>query len=662
MKTEPTHSLSNVLEKASTYIANKSTLEKIKRAYLFARAAHFGQTRHSGEAYITHPLAVAMVLVELKMDAASIIAGLLHDTVEDTRVTLVVIQSVFGKEVVDLVDGVTKLSKISFKTREEKQAENFRKMLLAMSKDIRVIFIKVADRLSNMRTLNYLPIDKQKHIAQETLDIYAPIANRLGIGSIKFELEDLCLKYLEPQVHQELSQKISKTKQEREAFIGKICKILKSNLYEYQIKALIFGRAKHLYSIHRKMQRRQVAFEEVYDIIAFRIVVSTIDECYKVLGVIHSFYKPLQGRFKDYIAIPKSNSYQSLHSTVIGPGGERIEIQIRTYEMQRIAESGLAAHWKYKEGRFDIRSYANIDWVNRLLEWHKDLSDPQEFLETVKIDLFSEDVFVFTPKGEVKKLPFDSTPVDFAYAVHTNVGHQCVGAKVNERLVPLKTHLKSGDVVKILTSAHQTPSKDWLSFVKSSKAKARIRAFFKTFEAYAMSTEKPLTHHTLTIKLPEKTNVIKTKFDSTKHHLIIVDGMSNISFRLSKCCYPIPGDTIKGFVIHKQEVSVHLADCKKLVRYEVKKELPVEWADVIDCLSEVKIKINSLESKNVLPEVSQLCSKLNVNITHAKVQSRSGQIGVVFLRLLVKSVIQLDQIIKQMNQLKSIVEVTRVQN
>ncbi|MBI4925821.1 MAG: bifunctional (p)ppGpp synthetase/guanosine-3',5'-bis(diphosphate) 3'-pyrophosphohydrolase [Bdellovibrio sp.] len=457
-------------------------IELVKKAYSFAEKAHRGQLRSSGEPYMIHPVDVAQTLADLKLDIASIVTGLLHDTVEDTHATLEEIEKEFGHEITELVDGVTKLSKMAFKTSEEKQAENFRKMIVAMAKDIRVILVKLADRLNNMRTLEHLPPHKQQAIAQETLDIYTPISNRLGMSWIKTELEDLCLRFLHPDVYYKLAQKIARTKKEREKHIEQITELTQEKLKEYDVQATIAGRAKHFYSIYKKMERRKTEFEQVFDIVAFRILVDNITECYKALGVIHATYKPIPGRFKDYIAMPKTNGYQSLHTTVVGPYGDRVEIQIRTHEMNQTAERGIAAHWKYKEGKFDARSKENVDWVNRLLEWQKDLDDPNEFLETVKIDLFAEDVFVFTPKGEVKQLSFGATPLDFAYAIHTDVGHKCVGAKVNGKIVPLKHRLKSGDTIEIITSSSQTPSKDWLKIVKSSRAKAKIRAYIKQQE------------------------------------------------------------------------------------------------------------------------------------------------------------------------------------
>ncbi|MEW6056850.1 MAG: bifunctional (p)ppGpp synthetase/guanosine-3',5'-bis(diphosphate) 3'-pyrophosphohydrolase [Bdellovibrionota bacterium] len=454
----------------------------VRKAHDFAETTHGNQKRHSGEPYMIHPRAVAKILTELRLDLPSVITGLLHDTVEDTHATLEFVEKEFGPTISALVDGVTKLSKITFKTSEEKQAENFRKMVIAMAKDIRVILVKLADRTHNMRTLEHLLPYKQKAIAQETLDIYAPIANRLGISSLKVELEDLCLRYLHPDIYYKLAAKVQKTKREREKYIEEVTTMIQEKLKEYELYGTVTGRPKHFYSIYKKMERRNIDFEQVHDLIAYRIVLDNITECYKALGVIHATYKPVPGRFKDYIAIPKANKYQSLHTTVIGPHGERIEIQIRTNEMNQVAEHGIAAHWKYKEGKFESPGRENVEWVNRLLEWHKDLKDPTEFLETVKIDLFAEDVYVFTPKGDVKEFPYGSTPLDFAYGIHTDVGNRCVGAKVNGKIVPLKYKLKSGDTIEILTSPTQTPSKDWIKLVKTSKAKTKIRLYIKSQE------------------------------------------------------------------------------------------------------------------------------------------------------------------------------------
>ncbi|MFZ5591501.1 MAG: RelA/SpoT family protein [Bacillota bacterium] len=453
----------------------------LRKAYSYAEKAHQGQRRISGEEYITHPLAVTHILADLELDLATLLAGLLHDVVEDTGCTLEDIEREFGSEVAQLVDGVTKISKLEFKSKEERQAENLRKMLLAMARDIRVILIKLADRLHNMRTLRYQPEHKQKEIARETLEIYAPLAHRLGIYHLKWELEDLAFRFLEPASYYELAERIAKTRAKREEYIAGVIKILRSRLAAVGLEADISGRPKHLYSIHVKMQEQNKDLNEIYDAMAVRIILPSVKDCYGALGIVHTLWKPIPGRFKDYIAMPKSNMYQSLHTTVIGPQGEPLEIQIRTREMHRTAEYGIAAHWRYKEGGPGDRDFdKKLAWLRQLLEWQHDLRDAREFMETLKIDLFADAVFVFSPKGDVFELPAGSVPVDFAYRVHTQVGHRCVGAKVNGKIVPLDYRLQNGDIVEILTSKHASgPSRDWLALVKTSQAKNRIRQWFR---------------------------------------------------------------------------------------------------------------------------------------------------------------------------------------
>ena len=478
----------------------ESNLDLLEQAYHFACQVHEGQFRSSGDPYIVHPTEVAQILAYLRLDIPSIIAGLLHDTVENTPTTLEEIETLFGQEIVQLVDGVTKLSKIGFKSSEEKQAENFRKIILAMSKDIRVILVKLADRLNNMRTLQYLPEHKQKMIAQETLDIYAPIANRLGLGSVKTELEDLCFHYLHPEAHLELKQKMQETEKKREEFLEEIVSILDPKLKEYGIHSQISGTTKNDYAIFEKIKRFSTEGEKIYEMTSFRILVDNITECYKTLGVIHATYKPVPGKFKDYIAMPKTNAYQALHTVVIGSLGEKIEIQILTYEMHEIAEIGILTEWKHKE-KIDLRLRKSEEWIHRLLEWQKDLSDPNEFLETIKIDLFNEDVFAFTPRGELKQFAHGATPIDFAYAIHTSLGHQCVGAKVNGKMVPLKHRLKSGDTVEILTSTSQTPSEEWLHIARSSRAKTKIRSYMKEQRKEQPVSMPPLSGENYRIRL-----------------------------------------------------------------------------------------------------------------------------------------------------------------
>ncbi len=727
--------LASILEAVRSYYPEGRT-ELIEKAWHFAEKAHSTQKRASGDPYILHPTDVAQLLAELKLDIASIITGLLHDTVEDTGATLEEIAELFGSEVAELVDGVTKLNKITFKTTEEKQAENFRKMILAMSKDIRVILVKLSDRLNNMRTLEHLAPHKQQAIAQETLDIYAPIANRLGIGWIKQELEDLSLRYLHPDVYYKLAKEISMKKAEREKYIEEFCDTLQEKLSEYDIQALIAGRAKHFYSIWKKMERRRAELDQVNDLIAFRIVVDNITECYKSLGVIHAAYKPVPGRFKDYIAIPKPNGYQSLHTTVIGPFGERIEIQIRTQEMSQIAERGIAAHWKYKEGRFDLRSRENVEWVNRLVEWHKDLKDPAEFLETVKIDLFAEDVFVFTPKGSVKQLSHGATPLDFAYAVHTDVGHRCVGAKVNGKIVPLRHRLKSGDTVEIVTSPSQTPSKDWLKIVKSSRAKAKIRAYIKQQERDRAKElggeifEKQLRHYGVSLAKLEKSGDIERAFEyfgvktmdeffihigygritpeyfiekfvpkeaierqkeiqDKKHaedasflkrviqsakrrtegrNAITVANLDDVLIRFGRCCNPLPGDSIVGFITRGRGVTIHHATCSKALDMDQDRRVEVAW-NIRKAVESghaikrnVRIRILSLDAPGLLALMSQTISACSVNITSANIRTTKDQKAIAIFDLEVSDLGQLQKVTQALEAKKGVIAVERTRS
>jgi GTP diphosphokinase / guanosine-3',5'-bis(diphosphate) 3'-diphosphatase len=461
----------------------QAEVEPLMRAYVFAAKAHKGQERISGEPYLSHPLEVAGILTELRLDTGTVAAGLLHDVVEDTHSTLTEIKDLFGSEVATVVDGVTKLSRIPFSTREEAQAENIRKMILAMSKDIRVILVKLADRLHNMRTLDPLPENKRRLIARETLDIYAPLAHRLGISWIKAELEDLALRHLDPQAYDELATLIARKRKEREGDISEAIRLLEAKLAEVDVKAQITGRPKHFYSIYKKMREQKKAFDEIYDLTAVRVITSSLKDCYGTLGVIHTLWKPISHRFKDFIAVPKSNGYQSLHTTVIGPKGDPVEIQIRTKDMHRVAEEGIAAHWKYKEGKSGIDpADQSFVWLRQLMEWQRDLKDSREFLETLRVDLFPDEVYVFTPRGDVRQFPKGATPIDFAFAIHTDVGLRCVGAKISGRLVPLRTELQNGDIVEIVTSPNHVPSKDWLKIVKTPRARSKIRQWIKNEE------------------------------------------------------------------------------------------------------------------------------------------------------------------------------------
>ena len=704
----------------------------LRKAYQFAVEVHGNQKRQSGEPYMMHPVAVAYILSELRLDLPAIITALLHDTIEDTLATLETLESKFGPVIAALVDGVTKLSKISFKTSEEKQAENFRKMILAMSKDIRVILVKLADRTHNMRTLEHLLPYKQKNIAQETLDIYAPIANRLGISSIKTELEDLCLRYLHPDIYYKLAQKVSKTRKEREHYIEEVVQILEEKLKEYDLNGYVTGRPKHFYSIYKKMERRSIDFEQVHDVIAFRIILDNITECYKGLGVIHATYKPVPGRFKDYIAIPKANKYQSLHTTVIGPHGERIEIQIRTQEMHDVAERGIAAHWKYKEGLIDNGQTAagsSVAWVSRLMEWQNDLKDPSEFLETVKVDLSAEEVYVFTPQGDVMEFPFRSTPLDFAYAVHTDLGHRCVGAKVNGKIVPLRYKLRSGDTVEILTSTTQNPSKDWLKIVGTSRAKAKIRAYIKTqersralslgqellekefrdygtslhkvtktdrfqeflakrgtkslddlyiFVGYGRLAPQTVVANTVSQDLVDenqakhspgaqnkKVSLFSRIIESAKkrteaRNAVRVENIDDLLIRFARCCNPLPGDQILGFVTRGRGVTVHTKTCQKTFDVEPGRKVEVTWNKNSEIKRNVRIRVLSHDIPGILATMSQVITSHGVNIASAHIQTTKDRKAIALYEVEVSSIDTLSKIVSALERLDHVINVERL--
>ncbi len=702
-------------------------LALVRKAYAFAEKAHGEQKRSSGDPYIIHPTEVAQILADLRLDLSSICAAFLHDTVEDTAAKLEDIEREFGKDVATLVDGVTKLNKMSFRTTEEKQAENFRKMIIAMSKDIRVIIVKLADRLSNMRSLQFLPTHKQKTISQETLDIYAPLANRLGMSRIKVELEDLCLRFIHPDVYYKLAELVTKNKADREKYIEDVVQLIHEKLVEYDVQAQVSGRAKHFHSIYKKMERRQVDFTELHDLIAFRIIVDNITECYKALGVIHAAFRPVPGRFKDYIAMPKANHYQSLHTTVIGPSGERTEIQIRTHEMHLVAERGIAAHWKYKEGKFDSSTRDNVLWVNRLLEWQKDLSDPNEFLETVKVDLFSEDVFVFTPKGEVKELPYGATPLDFAYAVHTDVGNRCVGAKVNGRIVSLRHRLKSGDAIEVITSPSQTPSKDWLKIVKSSRAKAKIRAFIKMRERELARVEgmdlfeKAMRRYELSISKLEKSGKIdevmkelgvrsmdefhvgigygrfpieqiiqrlipkeelealkaKVKSDEEESFLkkaiksatkksearnaIVVEGVDDLLVRYARCCNPVPGESIVGFITRGRGVTIHQANCTRALDTDTERRIDVSWNKSLHAPVKraVRIRVFSNDDTGLLALMSQTITGCGVNIASANIRTTKDKKAIALFEVEVGNMEQLNRVMSALESKKGVISVER---
>ncbi|HEY8391554.1 MAG TPA: bifunctional (p)ppGpp synthetase/guanosine-3',5'-bis(diphosphate) 3'-pyrophosphohydrolase [Capillibacterium sp.] len=669
--------IEDLLEKAEKYPPEAK--EEIRRAYEFAASAHQGQRRDSGEAYINHPLAVANILVEMGLDPTSVIAALLHDVVEDTEIGLEEIAGKFGDEVASLVDGLTKLSKIVFQNKQEQQVENLRKMFLAMAKDVRVILIKLADRMHNMRTLRYLPPERRKRIARETLEIYAPLAHRLGMYRMKWELEDIAFHYLEPEKYYELVRMVAQKRSEREREIEEYIKVLADHLAELNIKADIQGRPKHFYSVYQKMVKQNKSFSEIYDLMALRVLVDTIQDCYEVLGVVHTLWKPIPGRFKDYIAVPKSNLYQSLHTTVMGNQGAPLEIQIRTWQMHQVAEYGIAAHWRYKEGKTvkDEDFLQKIAWLRHLLEWQGEANDADEFLENLRVNLFEDEVFVFTPKGDVKSLPAGATPVDFAYAVHTHIGHRCVGAKVNGRLVPLDYQLKNGDIVQILTAKQDAgPSRDWLKFVVTSKAKNRIRQWLReqSREEYILLAREQLERElkkngydpqnflkpellqevasrlgfvqgedllfaigdgkvaggTVAAKLvaavePEKKQspALPGERPLGRPGGIKVEGVSNLLVRFSRCCNPVPGDQIIGYITRGKGVAVHRVDCPSLPA-ETERFIRVEWDQEETGVYPLTIEVEAVDRNNLLVDIMNVFSLLKLNVSAVNVRTNKG--------------------------------------
>jgi len=667
-----------------------------------------------------HPMEVSAILADLKLDVPSVVTGLLHDTVEDTLTTLEELTEMFGEEVSSLVNGVTKIGKIHFKTKEESQAENFRKMLLAMSDDIRVILIKLADRLHNMRTMQYQPEIKQRLIAKETIDIYAPIAHRLGIQWVKSELEDLSFRYLDSQVYEDLALKVSAKKQAREAYMAEVMKVIANKLEEHGIKGEVSGRSKHLYSIYRKMIKRNVDLDQIYDISAIRVLVEDVRACYELLGIVHSTWKPIPGRFKDYIAMPKGNMYQSLHTTVIGPTGERLEVQIRSKEMHHVAEAGIAAHWKYKEGKgYDEREVKRFAWLRQLLEWQQELQDSREFMDSVKVDLFSEEVYVFTPKGDVKSFPKGSTPIDFAYSVHSDVGHRCVGAKVNGKLVPLKHELKNGDIVEVITSPHHTPSKDWLKIVRSSRARNRIRIWIKTEERQRSITlgreicEKELRRYSLNYAKLSKVGDIKrvagefglnseddllaaigygklsavqlagklSPGEKIEHHsekpqsrvakifnnlkgksssAIQIGGVDDVMVRFGKCCNPLSGDEILGFITRGRGVTVHTVDCPIALGSDPERRVEIVWSRDKKAPLPVKIRVTCHDQKGILANISQAISNCEANIMSAHIQSTVDRMGINIFEVEVTDIEHLRKVMNAIQKLAGVNHVERL--
>lgn len=707
-----------------------SNLETVEKAYRFAANYHSHQVRKSGEPYITHPLAVAAIAASIKLDFASVIAAILHDTVEDTACTLEDIEKDFGSEVKHLVDGLTKISKIEFRSNQERLAENFRKMIVAMSKDLRVILIKLCDRLHNMRTIGCMSPEKCQRIAQETLDIYAPLANRLGVYNIKSELEDLCLKSLKYDIYQEIRSKIAAKKNARQAYIDEVKGILENELRKYGFKDIyVYGRPKHFFSIYKKMLERHLNFEDIHDLFAFRIIVNSVKDCYEALGVVHAMWKPMPGRFKDYIAMPKANMYQSLHTTVIRPNGEPAEIQIRTKEMHEICENGVAAHWAYKEtdstesmAQTDLQKFS---WLRQIMQWQNELQDPAEFLEAVKVDLFDEEIFVFTPKGDVFTLPHNASALDFAFAVHTDVGLKTIGAKVNNRLVPIKKTLSSGDIVEILTSPNQRPSKDWLSFVITSKARNKIRSYLrseqreKSRKLGSELLEQALDHRGLDLETMQrsgdiekltknakeanlddfliaigygKVNLVdllarnfpeapvkesitdqvnragytedkKRKAENRKQRQqVLVSGYEDVLVNFGRCCCPIPGEEIVGFITRGKGVTVHRSACARALDSDPARRIDVKWSN-IDPTAPNKhrsyLSIITQDKPGVLADVTSKISEAGANVQKAEAKVSKDLTGVLEFELGVKDLAQLERVIKLLENIPAVVHVRR---
>jgi GTP diphosphokinase / guanosine-3',5'-bis(diphosphate) 3'-diphosphatase len=692
-------------------------LALLQRAYRFSEASHQGQQRASGEPYLSHPLEVAHLLVGFKMDVTTVTAGLLHDVLEDTETTKDQLQREFGPEIAELVDGVTKIGKLAFSSREERQAENFRKMLVAMARDLRVLMIKLADRLHNMRTLDYLPSEKARKVAQETLDIYAPLAHRLGMAKVKAELEDLALRTLEPQAYVDLQRRVAKRRLEREADINHVIAILEQKLREVGIESQIRGRPKHFYSIWKKMHDQGREFDEIYDLTAVRVITGSVRDCYGSLGVVHSLWKPVPGRFKDFIAMPKVNMYQSLHTTVIGPKGDPVEIQIRTWDMHRIAEEGIAAHWLYKEkktGKDKVDE--SLLWLRQLLENQQDTKDPAEFLDGVRVDLFPEEVYVFTPKGDVKALPENSTPIDFAYAVHTKVGEHCVGAKVNGKLVPLRTSLRQGDIVEIVTSPNQHPSRDWLKIVKSSRARSKINQWLKVEErarsielgrelfereakkyrlnATALLAGDEMTRAVADLGYPAPDDVLAAiGYGKASVHQLLnrlapgatldtierarpaapgarkadqgvrIRGVEDLLVRFAKCCNPLPGDQIVGFITRGRGLTVHARDCLTVAKSVLDRErlINVEWDVEEPAKRPVRIAVYiGKDRPGLLSEITGAISSRNGNITKAEVTVTDDRRGINHFVVEVADLRQLQDIMTSIREVADVINVERV--
>ncbi|KAA3635873.1 MAG: bifunctional (p)ppGpp synthetase/guanosine-3',5'-bis(diphosphate) 3'-pyrophosphohydrolase [Calditrichaeota bacterium] len=683
----------------------------IRKAYEFSNTAHKGQKRKSGEPYVEHCLEVAFILAEQHMDSTTIAAGLVHDVVEDTDVTIEDLRQDFNDEIAELVDGVTKIGAMQYESREEQQVEYFRKMLLSMAKDIRVILIKLADRLHNMRTLDHLGTDKQKRIARETRDIYCPLAHRFGINKVKIELEDLCLKYLEPKIFDSLVNIVKERREERESYIAGFIKPIKEALNKDNITADVYGRAKHFDSINRKIKVRKVPFEEIFDLFAIRVIVNTERDCYHAMGILHSLWKPVPDRFHDYIANPKPNGYRSLHTTVFGPDNKMVEIQIRTHQMHYVAENGIAAHWLYKEGKQQMsKSDRQMIWLRDVLEWQKDMTNPSDFMEYLKIDLFTEDIFIFTPNQRLIHLPVGSTPLDFAFQIHTDIGIHCAGAKINGRLQPLSTKLKSGDVVEIITNPNRTPSHDWLKLVKTSSARAKIRRWLKqagydqsvelgreivtrklkemrvkvppddVLQGYAEQLDKktiedlfaaigngsvssrPLIELIIPEKEEKQIGIVDHVIDRIRGSKgIKVHGMDNMMFRFAGCCQPVPGEEIVGFISRGRGVTIHRSDCSSvalLYSQNPERKIEVSWDTGKGQSFIVQLKIVVEDRKNMLRDITQAIANVDTNVRGAEMYAQDTTAVGKFV-VEVSSLSHLNRILDKVRKVKGVISILR---
>ncbi|MDA8388556.1 MAG: bifunctional (p)ppGpp synthetase/guanosine-3',5'-bis(diphosphate) 3'-pyrophosphohydrolase [Nitrospiraceae bacterium] len=708
--------IEELLRKVRSYNPG-ADLEFIRRAYFFSFEAHGEQKRQEGSPYISHPLAVASILTDMKMDTVSVAAGLLHDTLEDTHITREDIQKRFGYELAFLVDSVTKLGRIQFQSREEEQAENFRRMLLSMAEDIRVIMIKFADRLHNMLTLQHLPNNRRQKIAQETLEIYAPLANRLGIGWLRVELEDLSFKYLLPALYEDMVKKVASRQEEQEGYISQLIEMVKARLSEEGLGAQVKGRIKHYYGIYQKMQRQNVTFDQIYDVLGIRIITGTKSECYAILGLIHSLWKPIPGKFKDYIGVPKSNMYQSLHTTVIGPEGKRVEFQIRTEDMNRVAEEGIAAHWKYKDkGHINPKDDRYIAWLRSFVQEIQDTHQtPREFMDAVKAEVVPDTIYVFTPNGDIKELPIGATPVDFAYSIHTEVGHRCTGARINGRMVPLKYRLNNGDTVEIITQQSHVPSRDWLGFLVTQRARARVKQWIKTeerkesLELGARLLEAEMKKRGLRLP-PMKSELMaetaqalgfqdaedmlvavgygklpvghvinrfapgqgpqeppgpaqaRTEKQYKAAEGITITGLSNILYHVSKCCYPIPGDNLVGFITRGKGVSIHRRSCPNLPTLSADEQrlISVQWKSDEGAMNYARIVVDTIDQPGVVANLSSAISSLNINIFHmeAVVASQTRKARISFV-LEVKDRPQLNVLTQKLMQVQGVTSVRR---